>query len=370
VKGKLLPAKQPGVFLATAIADAPLRVLGITYEKHRDFVSAWTSWWTSALAMAVCVVLFFHFARKLGARRIEAGAASLILAFGSSLFPYTGTPHHDVLATVFLFVSVILLLRLDRLSTHGRIFFSGIWLGWVLFFSMLPALLVAVTLGFAWMHLGFRRVIPYWGGFLAGSAPLALYNTWYFGAPWVQANMAGAYTNTFFSPSRDLFFTRWNEYFGPLSNMSVTLTMPVFLLGMIGILFTSRSLASVRSLVCAFILIHCVYLFGMGTEGHCQFGPRYFMPLLPFIALGLTQWFQNRIQLAFLMLTGLVSIGIHLAGALGSTMVCTNLVEHPLKKFLSQPESTLFVERPLVPLLTLLTLVLAWSVVRARNQVN
>jgi hypothetical protein len=358
-KGKLLPAKQPGVFVAAAVPYAFIRTFGISYEKFRDFVSAWTTWWTSCLLTAWFIVRFFAFTQNLGARRSQSATMTLALAFGTNLFAYTGTPHHDVMATCMLGLATIALLELHPGRRSRSILVAGALLGLVIFFSMLPALLVAACLVFSIFHLGFRGGATYGTGFLIGYLPTALYNLHYFGNPFTQANMAGNYSNTFFAPSWTLFFTRWNEYLSPMSNMSILHTMPVVLLGLIGILFLPAHLHKIRNLGFGFSLIHLGYLFNMGTEGHCQFGARYLMPILPTACIGLMVWSGNRAQKILLGVALAYSLAFNLIGAIGQTMICTNLVQSPIKSILGTPEQFLMDQRPLIPLLTVMAILMS-----------
>ena len=357
--GKILPAKQPGVFFATAVPYAALRIFGVSFERFRDFLSAWTTWWTSGLLTAWFVVRFFGFVRKLTVNRAQALLVTSAFAFGTNLFPYTGTPHHDVLATCVLGFATLGLLELHPGRRNVSIFGAGVLLGLVIFFSMLPALLVALCLAFSLFHLGRRKCLFYGAGFLTGYLPTALYNFHYFGNPLTQANMAGNYSNTFFAPSWSTFLTRWNEYLSPMSNMSVPHTMPVILLGLIGILFLPSPLRKIRNLAFGFTVIHLAYLFNMGTEGHCQFGARYLLPLLPMACIGLLAWSGNAIQTGLVVTAWIYSIGFNLIGALGQTMICTNLVNSPVKAILATPDQFLLDQRPLIPLLAVMGLILA-----------
>jgi hypothetical protein len=363
-QGKLLPAKQPGVFLATAIPYSALRLFGISYEKYRDFVSAWTTWWTSGLLAAWFAVCFYGFLINLGIRRSQSLFMTSALAFGTNLFPYTGTPHHDVMASCLLGFATIGLLELHPGRRSLSIFLAGALLGLVIFFSMLPALLVAGCLVFSLFHLGLRKSAVYGAGFLAGYLPTAFYNLHYFGNPLTQANLAGNYSNTFFAPSWTTFLIRWNEYLSPMSNMSVPHTMPVVLLGLIGIVFLPAHLHKVRNLGFTFALLHLAYLFNMGTEGHCQFGARYLMPLLPFASMGLLAWTGNGLLRALVAMAWVYSIGFNLIGALGQTMVCTNLVQSPVRTLWNTPDQLWWDGRPLVPLLMLMSVVLGLALLK------
>ncbi len=368
--GKLLPAKQPGVFFATAIPYSFLRLFGIRYEGFRDFVSAWTTWWTSGLLTAWFVVCFFGFVRKIGARRGQALVITSTLAFGTNLFPYTGTPHHDVLATCMLGFASIGLLELHPGRRPVSILIAGALLGLVIFFSMLPALLVATCLLFSLIHLGLRGGAIYGAGFVAGYLPTALYNFHYFGNPLTQANVAGNYSNTFFAPSWSTFLIRWNEYLSPMSNMSIAHTMPVVLLGVIGILFLPASLHKIRNLGFAFLVIHMTYLFNMGTEGHCQFGARYLMPILPFACIGLMAWSGNALQRTLVVGAWIYSVTFNLIGALGQSMICTNLVQSPIKTVLSTPELFSADQRPLIPLLAVISAILCLVLIKKYRSIQ
>jgi hypothetical protein len=352
-------AKQPGAMIATALPYAVLKTLGYDYVRDYRFVAAVTAWTTAGLLAALSVVLFFHWLVSMGYTRVTAATVSFGYAFGTTLFPYTGVPHHDVLAMCLLFFAVVWLFRLSPASSRTRINLAGALLGSVLFFSMLPALMVAVVGACALFRLGFRRTLDYGLGFFLGNVPLMVYNYYNFDHPFRQANHAGNYDNTFFEPSLTRLHLRIEQYFGILSHMSVTKNMPVFVLGLAGIFFLKPKLRGLQAMVVAMVTLHLGYLFSIGTEGHCQFGPRYLIPLIPFVMVGFAEWFGAPLRAGLALIALAASVAINSLGALGDSMQCSNLIYFPATYLWEHLRETARDPRPLLPLMAVIAVLVS-----------
>jgi len=348
--GRLMAAKQPGQFAFGALAYRMVRAVGLTYEEDYLTTARWVTWLSSTSFAALTIVALFVLLHQLWElSAVAALAAALGLGFGTPLLAYSGVAHHDVIAGSLAFVGFIALeaARLERVPLRWAYVpwgVIGLCAGLALFTSMLPALIILVILsaaGLLALSRSLRCATVLIASFAIGLLPLALYNEHYFGAPWIQANIAGGYTDTFFHPSFALFIDHLWRYLG-LGTVSLLAFSP---LGFIGLL-TLPSLRAAPALrfplrvAGAAILLHLIYLFSIKTIGDCQFGPRYLIPLLPFFFLapgllwtlalreqsrpvGGRRGFASHAPIAVLLgCAWFVSVGIGLLGARVGTMNC------------------------------------------------
>jgi hypothetical protein len=312
--GRILAAKQPGQFVWGAIPYFVLHAIGITYEWNYDLSSSLVTWFSAGLFAAVALALLD---RMMGRFWGFSGRACLLstiaTGFASYWFAYAGVAHHDVLAASLLVGALYAIER--RLA-----FAAGTLLGLVIFTSMLPALIVAVVGIYVLAAFPLRTALWCGAGFLVGLLPLFAYNGYYFGSPFVPANVAGNFSDTFWSPGWSLATNHLNAYFGT-SGISLWKFAPAEVLAFAGLFLLPLRL---RSLLVAAVAVHLVYLISIPTLGGCEFGPRYLLPLLPLLAPGLAAVFDFRPRvrpwIGILVIYGFV---VSTVGALAGTMYCT-----------------------------------------------
>jgi len=339
--GNVLPAKQPWIFALGAAAYLPVRALGLTYDRDFFLAEAVITWLTASLFAAVAAAAALVVARRVwGFRRRDALLAVLAGAACTILLPYAGIPHHDVVATALLVLALAAfeVARSDeaagtsgkarrRLMASGL---AGLFLGLMLGFSMLPA---AIALGVIVAIAATRNrsiVVPAAGGFVLGLLPLALYNGHYFHTPFLQANLAGQYDDTYpgFAPERIVHHL--NAYLG-VGEVSILKYMPILLAGAAGlVLLVVRGRAPGRLLL-TLLLLHGMYLLAIPAIGYCQYGPRFLLPAVPLAAFGLAPLLEalDRLQggwrlagAALVALLALASLMVNLVGTVGGTMYC------------------------------------------------
>jgi hypothetical protein len=322
-RGKKFAAKQPGQFFWGSIPYFVLHGLGITYEKNYDLSSSLVTWFSAGLFAATALALLDRMMWKFwGFSRRASMLATTSTGFGTFWFAYAGVAHHDVLAAALLVGGVYAVER-NRFYFQGRnpilAFVAGALLGMVIFTSMLPALIVAVVGIYALATLPFRTSLWCVAGFLAGLLPLFAYNGHYFGSPFVPANVAGNYSDTFFSPSWRLAANHLNAYFGR-SGISLWKYAPAEALALAGLSLLPRRL---RWLLIAAVAVHILYLIDIPALGGCEYGPRYLLPLLPLLTPGLAAIFDSRSYLRpWIVVFTVYGFWVSSVGALAGTMYC------------------------------------------------
>ena len=331
-QGRLLPAKQPGQFTLGALAySICCRWWGLTYVDDFFQAAAVVTWLSASLisaAAVACVYLIVH--QAWGFSRAGGQLTAMAYALGTIVFPYSGVAHHDVIGASFLvggFCAVEGSLLQGK--WHGRLsLIGGLLLGLTLFMSMLPAVLVLGIAGYVVASGSRSAILGSSVGLMIGLAPLAIYNTHYFSNPLLQANIAGNFSDTFVSLDGPRFWHHARAYLGT-GDISLLKYMPIVVLATAGIFGLPGRLRSQRIALGALIVLHLAFVLNIPTIGHCQYGPRYLIPLVPFAMLGLpgTLEWAAKSKAALPLLIGVAGVGaysltVNLVGALQGTMYC------------------------------------------------
>lgn len=326
----LLPAKQPGQFATAALPYFLLSAAGITYDANYDLAASLVTWTSSALLAAVALTLLYLLLIEWGYGAGHAFAAVIAVGFGSHWLVFAGITHHDIIAASYLIAALYfseMNLTRYRGRKAGMAIISGVFAGFVVFTSMLPALMVVafwayLFLGHAKKHIGYCAA-----GFLLGLAPLAAYNAYYFGSPFTQANIAGNYADTFFHFDYEQFMHHLNAYWGN-GGLSVWKYSPVVVVGLPGLFMMPRTLRRVQIFCLLALALHMGYLLNIETLGTCQYGPRYLLPLMPLLAIGIPPVLKPagaKAPFAAGAMYGVLlgySLTVALLGAFGGAMQC------------------------------------------------
>ena len=325
--GHKYAAKQPGQFMAGALVYSLLRPFGVSYAGNYLLASALVTFLTASLVTALAGLALFRLAREFDPDSLSRPlAVALVFGFGTTAFPYAGIAHHDALASGYLLLAFYFARRVargparrERLQTA----LAGLLVGLTLTTSMLPALMAAVVCLY-FLSPRRWRLLPYLaGGALAGLTPLLVYNAASFGHPLLLPNVAGNYSDTFFHLDAGNFAAKLGFY-----SRMVALYVPVFALGLAGLLLYPRARRREQLTMLGLVLVLAAYMLNIDTEGGCQYGPRYLLPLMPYACLGLLGFASlstpTRRRLAFFLLAaaGLFSSAVNLLGALHGSMYC------------------------------------------------
>jgi len=342
-RGHKYAAKQPGQFMAGAVVYFVLHKLGLSYVNHYLLTAALVTFLTTSLVLAASAVALFEVARELaadGTRLFWPLAATISYALATTAFSYSGIAHHDALATGYLVIAFYLILQLSRGKATKRASYikaagGGLLLGLAITTSMLPFFMVVVCL-FYFLSLRRWRLLPILVlGLIAGLLPLFIYNAVSFGNPLLLPNIAGNYSDTYFHFSPTNFGNKLALY-----AQALIFYAPIFVLGLFGLSYFPSGVKREPHFLAlaAMLVVIAVYVLNISTDGDCQFGPRYLLPVMPFASLGIAGYSHlstaNERRLAGLIVVGVivVSFGINLVGAMQGAMNCSKGSEALVKQ--------------------------------------
>jgi len=291
---------------------------------------------------------------------------------------FAGILHHDILAGGYLVIALFCSEKNLRAFGGNHIVYgigAGFFAGVTLLTSMLPALIVFALAVYIVMSWRLKPIVLFGIGCLLGLLPLTVYNFYYFGNPLIQANVAGNYADTFFNFNFEQFIFRVNAYIG-YGGLSIWKYAPLLGLGFGGILVLPKSLRMVKVFVLAAITLHLFYLFNIETLGTCQYGPRYLLPLLPFLAIGVAELMQRASRLpafftgGFFGIAAAYSFWVSMVGAVGGAMQC-DLRNFTFVKYLASSSRLSWGNLPLFwPLFVLFLLLLVCLIVTNRKHLQ
>jgi len=334
-QGHKYAAKQPGQFMAGAAVYWVLRGLGLRYKDNYLLTSALVTFFTTSLLLALSAVGIFRIARKLTQDTQSLFwpiLTACVYALGTTVFAYSGIPHHDALATGYLVIAFYLIFDLPRGGWDGRGAMiqsagAGLLLGLAVTTSILVFFMTIVcALYFLWLRRW--RLIPFFlVAVIIGLLPLLIYDARSFGDPFLLPNVAGAhlFADTFFHFSAKNFGDKLVWYLTMLFFYA-----PVFLAGLFGLSYFPRAFKRTPPFLTlvSMLVVLAAYILNIRTGGDCQFGPRYLLPAMPFACLGIAGYSylstnaERRLAGVIVLLLGVVSFAVNLLGAVQGAMCC------------------------------------------------
>lgn len=385
-EGHLYAAKQPGQFFIGAPVYFILHIFGVTYKDNFLLASSLVTWFTSGLMTSLIAIMIFKISVVFTKNKKLGVLTSIFYGLGTMSFPYSGVTHHDVYGTFFIFTSFYFLV-LDRYSNPSdKIIYSvlsGAAAGLAVFSSILPLFIlfaeVAYLLSFKrWKHAAFFIV-----ALVVFLLPLLFYNYFAFGNPLLPANIAGNFDDTYPVFSFENIINKIRFYFFSPTT-AIYAFSPIVILSFSGIFFFPRR--HIREKLFLFFQFGFLssYLAIMTTVGHCQYGPRYLMPALPFLSLGLCgYWMRSNPKpscaaqtprfnyfTGIIIAAGVISVVISTVGALQGTMYCS-LDIWAFKNYLGKIISGDFPEFPLINIASLLLFIIFFlSVFKYRSDIR
>ncbi|MEI7559267.1 MAG: hypothetical protein WCJ63_01630 [Actinomycetes bacterium] len=315
-------SKRAGETLMTDVSlYSPERKVNVTFfggstaralEVRRTSANSALMIWALTLLGSVVPALGIMFLTRSVAERMEPGtgaASSIALGMGTIFLPFSGMFFSHLIATFALFAGFVVLLR-ERAGPPSQklLFLAGLLAGLAVFLEY-PLAFGGVVIGAyamlrqadgAWnVGASVRRALAYSAGALLGALPVAFYNLWAFGSVTTMS-----YQDTVAIPGRtghDVIGLVNGGLFGigvpkPLGYASILLSprglfalTPILIMATLGVILMYRRGKRAEALAIAGVAaIYWTYVAGyIWPMGGQVTGPRYMIPMLPFVGLGL-----------------------------------------------------------------------------------
>jgi hypothetical protein len=295
INGHYYAAKSPGLAFASLPAYILVKAAGAAGPAADDTKQLWyLTLWGAVLPAIALLVLVYRVAEELtpgygAAAAVTLGVSTMVLPFATLFFSHS-------LSTLLLFAAFAVLWK-ERGSEPrlALVAIAGVLAGLAATTDFVVAVPGAIVGLYALARPGILpRLASYAGGAALGALPTLAFNQWAFGAPFkfsAYGNLtaftgsgrghAGLYGITL--PSLRVAA---ELLFAPIGLLTL---MPVVAIGAVGVLLLYRKGYRAESLLIgALTLGNYVVIaakqydaLGGGTPG-----PRYLMPMLPFLALG------------------------------------------------------------------------------------
>jgi hypothetical protein len=300
VGGHFYSAKAPGLALATVPFYLALKATGLVVHgppysvpwplaetRLMPYTAPWeVGLWGAALPFFLLLLLV-----RAAAERVVPGygtIAAVTLGAGSLVGVFANVFFDHELSALLGFAAFALLLR-DR-SRFALA--AGVVAGLAIDVEFPLAIVALVLAVYA------RRRLPYLGGVVLGVLPLLAFNTWAGGRPWSLA-----YSHAVLVPGKsghDVLGANASGVFGLglpslhalvdllLSPKGLLVLSPVWALAAVGLVALWRTGRRAEAAVCLsvtalFLLYDAAYYLPFGGFNG---GPRFLVPMLPFLALG------------------------------------------------------------------------------------
>ncbi|TMK73032.1 MAG: hypothetical protein E6G48_06100 [Actinobacteria bacterium] len=269
----------------------------------------WALTLVGAVIPAVALLLLVRWV----AERIEPGygtAAAITLGLGTIVMTFAAEYFSHVVAATLGFAAFALLFReREGPARIGLVGTAGLLAGLAVSFEYPLGLLGAILFAYAVARGGrLRRAAAYAAGAAIGAAPALAFNLWALGSPfrWIDLPRPGA--------AVDLL----------LGSRGILTLTPVLVIAVVGaVMMRKRGRAAEAAVIGAVAIVYFLYNTGYWLPfGGGSPGPRFLIPALPFLAIGLASAYRRLPALTVAL--AIPSVTFMLAGMLTFPLIGDN----------------------------------------------